>query len=1018
MREVTDPIEDAIAGMSGLQEIQSTSSENISLVLATFEFGKDMEEIERDIISNLSAIRFPDGVSDPIVSRIATDVFPVMQLSVIGDRDIPSLQRVVDDLIIPVIERVDGVFKASVVGRVDEQVSIKADPGKLEDLGLTLSQVAAALSDNNISLPAGSIDDGTTSYPVRTSHELGSLQEFRDLVIAFERDGSGILTSRPIKLSDVALVEISTEKAARISRTNQKPSLGIVIIKEPDANTVAVTEQVLESLEQVQGIPPDVEIITLTNDGPEVQGQLDTLLQEGLLGFLFAITVVFIFLADLRPGLVRGVTLALRPTLIIGVSIPLSILTGVLIMGFTDLSLNFMTLAGLAIAVGRVVDDSIVVLENMYRHMDAGEDRIQAAVEGTREVGPAIVASTLTTVVVFLPLGFIQGLVGSFFSPFAMSVSFALLASTVVALTAVPTLGVVLLRHGDFPDSAGVPGTGQGRQARLGTDRLGFTQRLYSSALVWTLSHKIITVLAALMITIASLGLTLIIPVTLFPAGTPEFITIDLDLPTGTSVSNTYRQVVRVEEVLEQFREQGLVEAYQATLGASTQDFTGGGGSGFHIAGIVVTLTEDVPKSITEDIRKLLPGDDETTITVTEISGGPPSDQLEITVTGSNFSSISSAAKQIQAAVAAIEGVINVSSDVSSSREEVSIKVDPQRAAEFGLSANAVALQVNRYLVGQTVSQVDLENVTMDVVLTGLPEDADAIEKLSGLAIQGPLGNVKLGTISLIALERGPVTISRFDGKRSATITGTIIAEDTRAVGNEIAKIIASVDLPPGVSVKTGGIFQQITEGFEDIFTAMAVGVILVYLVMVASLGSLRNPLVVVLCLPLAVVGALTALAITGRTLSLSALMGLLLLIGVVVTNAIVLITFVEQLRERGYGVYDALLEGGQVRLRPILMTAFTTIFALLPLALSSSGNSGIIGAELATVVIGGLVSSTFLTLIVVPVVYTMAHDSVPNSLGRLGSAVGRLNPLRAQRLEGLAEDAPREGAPQGDGPS
>ena len=992
--DVTDPIEDAIAGMTGLQEIHSTSSENASMVLATFDFGRDMEDVERDIVSNLGGIRFPNGVSDPVVSRIATDVFPVMQLSILGDRDIPSLQRVVDDLIVPVIEGVDGVFEATVIGEVDEQVTIKADAGKLEDLGLSLSEVAAALADNNISLPAGSIDDGDTSYPVRTSHQMGSLQEFRDLVVAFEKDGSGIINSRPVRLADVARVEISTEKATLISRTNQNPSLGIVVVKEPDANTVDVTDQVLNSLKQTKGIPPDVEIITLTNDGPEVQSQLDTLLEEGLLGFLFAITVVFIFLANLRSGLVRGVTLALRPTLIIGISIPLSILTGVLIMGFTDLSLNFMTLSGLAIAVGRVVDDSIVVLENMYRHMQAGEDRIQAAVDGTREVGAAIVSSTLTTVVVFMPLAFIQGLVGSFFSPFAMSVSFALLASTLVALTAVPALGVVLLRHGDFSDPGDTTPGGPDQ-----AEPLGLSQRIYSSALVWTLGHKFLTILAALVITGSSLALTLIIPVTLFPSGTPEFITIDIELRTGTSVSNTFEQVLRVEEVLEQFREQGIVEAYQATLGAGTQDFTGGGASGgFHLAGVIVTLTDEVPESITEDIRELLPGDDEATITVAEISGGPPSDQMEITVTGSNFSSISNAAKQVQSAVETMDGVINVSSDVISAREEVSIKVDPQMAAEFGLNAANVALQVNRYLVGQTVSQVELEDVTMDVVLTGLPNDADAIEKLSGLAIQGPLGDVKLGTISRIALEKGPVTISRFDGERSATITGDIVAEDTQAVGNELDRRVASVDLPPGVSIKTGGIFEQIAEGFEDVFTAMAVGVILVYLVMVASLGSLRNPLVVVLSLPLAVVGALSALAITDRSLSLSALMGLLLLIGVVVTNAIVLITFVEQLRERGYGIYEALIEAGEVRLRPILMTAFTTIFALLPLALSTSEASGLIGAELATVVIGGLVSSTFLTLIVLPVVYTLAHDSVPNGIGRLGSVAGRLNPLRAKQ--------------------
>ena len=996
VREVTGPIEDAITGMSGLKEVQSTSAENLSLVLATFEFGLDMEQTERDIVSSLNGVGFPDEVSDPMVSRIATDVFPVMQLSVLGDRDVPSLQRVIDDFIEPAIEQVDGVFEAAVIGKIDEQVSITVDVKKMEDLGLTISQVDAALSGNNISMPAGSIDDGAKAYPVRTSHELGSLQEFRDLVIALEKDGSEILADRPIRLSDVSEVEISTERPSQITRTNGKPSLGIVVVKEPDANTVDVTEEVLESLEQISDLPADIEVITLSNDGPEVQKQLDTLLQEGLLGFLFAISVVFMFLANLRSGLIRGVSLALRPTFIIGISIPLSVLTGVLIMGFTTLSLNFMTLAGLAIAVGRVVDDSIVVLENIYRHIQAGEDRIQAAVVGTREVGPAIIASTLTTVVVFVPLAFIQGLVGAFFTPFAMSVSFALLASTLVALTAVPTLGAVLLRQGDFPDSGDARVTGQDRDGQL-----GFAQRAYTSALVWTLAHKMVTVLAALAITVASLGLTMVIPITFFPAGTPEFITIDLELPTGTSVSNTYQEVIKVEEVLEQFHDLGMVEDYMTFVGAATQDFTAGGSGGLHLAGAIVTLTEGVPISITEDIRKMLPGDEGIAITVTEISGGPPTDQLEIIVTGSKFSSIAAASKQILSEVEAMDGLVNVSSDVSSAREEVSIRVDPLKAAEFGLNARAVARQVSRYIVGQTVSQVELEDVTMNVVLKGHPDDTDDIEKLSTLEIQGSFGNVKLGTISDISLEGGPVTISRFDGNRSASITGDITAVDTKAVGQELERRLDTIDLPPGVDVKTGGIFQQISEGFEDVFTAMVVGVILVYLVMVASLGSLRNPLVVVLSLPLAVVGALAALAITDRTLSLSALMGLLLLIGVVVTNAIVLITFVEQLRERGYQVYEALIEGGQVRLRPILMTAFTTIFALLPLAISSSEESGIIGAELATVVIGGLVTSTFLTLIVVPVVYTLAHESVPNSFGRLGSAIAGLNPMQGSRAAG-----------------
>ena len=986
VRDVTKPIEEAIDGMKALKEIQSVSSENISVVIATFEFGEDMVEVERNIISNISALSFPDSVEEPNVSRIANDVFPILQLSIIGDRDIPSLQRLVDDLIVPSIERVDGVFEADVIGKSNERVVVTLDTDKLEDLSLPISQVAKAIRENNISFPAGSIDDGTQSFPVRTAHELGSLDEFRNLVVGFENVPGRKRGDRPILLSDVAEVSLSTEKATRISRTNGKPSLNIAITKEPDSNTVETTKQVLESLANLEGLPEDVEIITITNDGPEIQGQLSSLVREGFFGLIFAISMVFLFLINLRPTLLRGVVLTLRPTLIIGLSIPLSILAGILLLSLTDATLNFMTLAGLAIAVGRVVDDSIVVLENIYRHIQAGEERLEAAIEGTKEVAAAIVSSTLTTVAVFIPLGFIQGLVGSFFSPFAMAVSFALVASTIVALTAVPVLGVIFLRRGDLSSDSLRP-SDQG-----GLDNL--LQRIYMPILRWSLRHKFGSILIAVSSVAASMLLLFVIPVTLFPTGSPQFLTIDVELPNGTSIGRTFQEVMRTESVLADLKEQGLVKAYQVTIGAASDEFGPRvAGGGFHMAGFFVALEDDVPSDIGETVRARLPEDNGATFTVKEIENGPPSDELEVNITGSIFSDISVVAKQLQADMADMEGIINLTSDLSEARDEVVIHIDPLKAADIGLTTGAVARQVQRYLVGETVSEVDLEGVTMDVVLTGPIEDVDDIEKLKLLTIEGPRGPVKLGSISSVVLEKGPVSISRFGGERSASITAGIVAEDTRAVGRELQTRIDALELPPSVEVKTGGIFQQIAEGFEDVFTAMVIGIILVYLVMVASLGSLRNPLVVVISLPLAMVGALLALAITGRTLSLSALMGVLLLIGVVVTNAIVLIVFVEQLRERGLSVYDALIEGSRVRLRPILMTAFTTTFALLPLATFGGGESVIIGAELATVVIGGLASSTFLTLIFVPVVYTLVHVSVPGSLQALGSAVRRAIP-------------------------
>ena len=994
-REVTDPIEEAIDGMQGLKDIQSISSANLSLVQVTFEFGEDMKEAERTIESSLSGIDFPVDVSDPQVTRLNNNTFPVLQLSVKGDRDIPSLQRLVDDLVVPQVDRVDGVFSVSVLGRVDERVTVTVDTDKLEDLGLSMAQVTAAILGNNSSFPAGDIDQAGSTFPVRATHELGSLQDIREVPVGFETILTGLTTgaaslrvrsfsgNRLVRLGDVATVELSTAKAASISRTNGQPSLNLVVIKEPDANTVDVTKQVLAAVDGIEVLPEDVEILVLQNDGPEVEQQLSGLLREGLLGFFFAVSAVFVFLINTRPTLLRGMRITLRPTAIIGVSIPLSILTGVLAMSGAGLSLNLMSLAGLAIAVGRVVDDSIVVLENMYRHMQLGEDRMTAAVNGTREVGAAIVSSTLTTVVVFIPLAFIKGLVGEFFTPFAMTVSFALLGSTLVALTAVPVLGVLLLREGDFPDDA-----------QSDPDRGTWLQRFYTPILTWALGHKALTMLGAVLIVALSLLPIFfrIIPVTTFPAGTPEFITMDLEMETGTSVGITFQQVARVEGVLREFEEMGYVEVYQVTLGSSSDDFGPGASAGnFHTAGFFLKLSETVPEDIGQRIRSH-PGlealeEAGATLTVNEISGGPPSGDLEITITGSNFTSISTAARDLEAALGEIEEIVNLKSDVSVARDEVTIRVDPLAAAEFGLTTDLVGQQVNQFIVGRTVTEVDLEGLTLDVVVRGRPEDADELDKLKNLNIQGQLGLVKLGSISDIGIEQGPLSISRFDLERSASIAGDIIAEDTQAVGREVAAAIAELDLPPGVSVNTGGIFDQIREGFQDVFTAMAIGVILVYLVMVASLGSLRDPFIIVLSLPLAIVGALVALLVTDKTLSLSAMMGFLLLIGVVVTNAIVLITFVEQLRNRGMGVYDALMEGGRTRLRPILMTAFTTTFALFPLAVSPGGEGGIIGPELATVVIGGLASSTFLTLVAVPVLYTLFHTSIPG----LGRAIANL---------------------------
>ena len=996
VRDVTAPIENVISGIDGLADIQSVSSENLSLLLANFKFGTDMAEAERTIASRLAGIRFPAGVEESRIGRFDPDEFPVLQLSIVGDREIPELQRIAESLIRPAILGVDGVLSADVSGGVDDQVFVTVDPDRLSETGISLFQLSSALSDNNVTFPAGAITVEGQTFPVRTTHSYGSLEEVRNLVVGFaggpprsgaqsDSQGGGAPEMRPVLLSELAEVSLGVGVASSISRTNGTPSLGIGVLKDPDANTVDVTDGVLESLASLDDLPTDIRITTIFNDGPEIQAQIDTLQREAFFGFLFAIAVVFAFLVTLRPTALRGLQLTLRPTLVIGLSIPLSILTGILLMGSQGMSLNFMTLGGLAISVGRVVDDSIVVLENVYRHIQRSDDRFGATLDATREVAPAIVASTLTTIVVFVPLAFIQGLVGSFFLPFALTVSFALVASLFVALTAVPVLGALLVRPGDFPEEEVAEDGGRERETWM--------QRAYTPVLLWSLRHKLVTLVAALLLTVGSLGLIFVIPINLFSGGGQRLLAIDMTLPPGSSIERTLVEVEQIEEVLAGLSDEGTVGTYLTTVGVPENSFAPGGGpsvGGNSRANIFVLLTEDAPEDITERLRADLAGRSDQRIAVNEIGEGPPTSGLEVSIAGSDYQAISDVATRLAADFSLIDGIVNVSSNVTEGRDEVVITVKPEEAAALGLTSRLVAVQVNQFLVGQPVTQVNVDGVLTSVILRGRVEDVDHIDKIKGLAIIGPIGSARLSDIAEVALEQGPVTISRSDGRRSASITGAITDENTQAIGMKVQEKIDAIDLPPGVVVTTGGIFQQIAEGFEDIFLAMGVGVVLIYLVMAASLGTLRNPFVIITSLPLALIGALAALAITGRTLGLPAMMGVLLLIGIVVTNAIVLIAFVEQLRERGMGVHDALVEGGRVRLRPILMTAFTTSFALLPLAAFVSNEGGILGAELATVVIGGLMTSTFLTLVVVPVVYTLMHVSIPGLFRSAGPRLRR----------------------------
>ncbi len=999
--DVTSKVEDLIIGMSDLEKTTSISTGNLSLVTANFIPGADVDDAEEEIRSRVNGLTLPDNASDPFVLRLSSDIFPVMLLTVSGNQDIPSLRRITDDEIIPRLEAVNGVYEVRVEGGVPERVSVIVDPARTNEHNLTIQDVVNAVSGNAIDLNAGTLNNDERSIGLRAYQGYGNLDSIRDLPVGYTRESANPAapgsTVTPVLLSDVATVTIDTPESETVSRTNGQPSLSLEVLRLPEGNTIELAQELLAVIDDLD-LPPGVQVDVLYNDGPALEEQLANVVGQGGLGFIIAVSAIFLFLLQIRPTVLRGILNTLRPTLITAISIPLSVMITVLVMAVFDWSLNFMSLAGLAIAVGRIVDDSIVVLENIYRHIQVGSQRLPtsgtetvayrlaplgdnprlaAAIRGTREVGPAILASTLTTVAVFLPLGFIPGIVGEFFLPFAQTVCVSLLASTLIALTVVPVLASMLLRQGDMADE----------DDTVVEDT--WLQKIYTPILRWALNHPLLTVLGCIAAVAASLPLLIILPITLFSSGEAESMRIDVTMPENTGPAAMFREVRSVEQVLDGYVNAGYITAYQGTMGSTSQDFGPGiGESGFDVAGFFLALSDDVPQGFADELREALPDKENVDIQVFVDEAGPPQSGIEIAVTGGNFNRVQSAATTLLERIAPLDGVVNLKTNVSDSKEEVTFEVDTKEAGRYGLNSMAVAGQIRTWAYGHDAADLNLSGDTYDVVVRGKSDQVDEIVELQALPIAGAFGAVPLGSISDVKTTVGPSVVTHYDGDRSVTITGEIESRDPQAVSARITGLIAEAGLPPGVTVRQGGFASDIEEQFQNVYIAMAIGLALVYLVMVATLGSLRDPFIVVLSMPLAVVGALIALTLTGRALSLPSMMGFLFLIGIVVTNAIVLIIFVEQLRSQGLSVLDAIMLAGRTRLRPILMTAFTTILALFPLAFSQA--SGLVGSELATVVIGGLISSTFLTLVAVPVTYLLLHQSVPDLATRVRRMVAR----------------------------
>ncbi|MFD8918920.1 efflux RND transporter permease subunit [Streptomyces sp. NPDC059569] len=957
-KQVVEPLENSIKTVDGISGITSTASEGSAVVMASFDFGDaGTKQLVADVQQAVNRVRsqLPADV-DPQVVAGSTDDLPTVVLAVTSDKDQQALADQLDRTVVPALEDISGVAQVTVDGVRDLQVAVTPDDKKLAAAGLNTMALSEALKAGGATFPAGSFSEDGKSRTVQVGGGFTSLKQIEDLRVLPQAAAGGAGGSAdapsPVRLGDIATVEQKPAAATSLTRTDGKPSLAVSATMDKDGSAVAVSDAVKDKLPDLRKDLGSGSTLTVVSDqGPAVSKSISGLTTEGALGLVFAVIVILVFLASLRS------------TIVTAVSIPLSIVLALIVLWTRDLSLNVLTLGALTIAIGRVVDDSIVVLENIKRHLAYGEEREAAILTAVKEVAGAVTASTLTTVAVFLPIGLTGGMVGELFGSFSLTVTAALLASLLVSLTVVPVLSYWFLRAPKA--AAGVSPEEARRLAEEKEDRSRL-QRLYVPVLRFATRRRITSVVIAIVVLLGTFGMAPLLKTNFFDQGDQEVLSIKQELAPGTSLESADASAKKVEKVLSGIEE---IKDYQVTVGSSGFMAAFGGGTGANQASYQVTLKDSATYEKTQDrIEKELAGVDGIGETTIGAGGGFGSQDLSVVVKASEADTLRKAADQVQAAVAKLDDVTDVQSDLSQSVPRISVKAN-SKAAAAGFNDTTLGLAVSQAVRGTTSGKAVLDDTERDVVVTSA-KPAKTISELKNL----PLGPVKLGQIADVKLVPGPVSMTRIDGSRAATITARPIGDNTGAVSVSLQSEIDALDLPAGATATIGGVSQDQDDAFGQLALAMLAAIAIVFMVLVATFRSLIQPLILLVSVPFAATGAIGLLVLTGTAMGVPAMIGMLMLIGIVVTNAIVLIDLINQYRSQGLGVVEAIIEGGRHRLRPILMTALATIFALLPMALGVTGEGGFIGQPLAVVVIGGLLSSTLLTLLLVPTLYAMVE--------------------------------------------
>ncbi|MBT1667710.1 efflux RND transporter permease subunit [Curtobacterium flaccumfaciens] len=1076
--DVSTKIEQAIQVVPDLESTSATSSTGQSVVSASFQYGSNLASAEDKIQTAVNALSLPDSVQTQIVTGSFDDL-PVLQVAVSASGNQEQLVDRLQASAIPDLEKLDGVRQADVFGNPGRRVVITPDQDELAARGLSQTAISDALDDNGTLIPGGTITEDGSTLSVQTGERIASLKDIRALPLTSSSgssgsDGSGAgaagagetassgdgtaagatgtgatgagatgtgatgtaltgdaatggsttaATPTDTTLGDVAKVAITESPRTSISRVDGQQALTISITKTQEANTVDVSNTVRGALPGIEDkIEGDPRFTVVFDQAPYIQQSIDSLAEEGLLGLAFAVLVILVFL------------LSWRSTLVTAISIPTSVLLAAIGMRAAGYTLNIITLAALTIAIGRVVDDSIVVIENIKRHMLPGVDRGQAVRDAVREVAGAVTASTLTTVAVFLPVAFVAELVGELFRPFAVTVTLALVASLFVSLTIVPVLAYWWLRPpkakpGDATataaagaeaptDAEAAPSAIDAERAHEGdrsegalasaadlhdAGRVDRLRRVYLPVLRWVVRKPVVVILLAVIVLGGTVATLPFVTTNYLGDSGQNTFTVTQDLQAGSSLAVQSESARKVERALQDVDGVETVQTTIGTSGQSIQAAFGGGGSASVQYAVTTDAEADQP-TIQADARKSIGTiKDVGEVTIASSGGGfGGSSDIEVDVTAPTQSQLETASRQVLKTMQSVPDTTGATSNLSAAEPFLAVRVDRQEAASLGLTETQVGGLVAAAVSPRDTGSIEIDDATLDVYIAD-PEPPTTIAALRALDVPTSTGTVPLSDVATVEESEGPTTVTTTNAARTATITVTPDATNLGAAVQSVTTAVDELDLPKGATASIGGVAASQSSAFSQLGLAVLVAVLIVYVIMVATFRSLLQPLLLLVSVPFAATGAILLQIASGVPIGVASLIGLLMLVGIVVTNAIVLIDLVNQYRRRGLRVREALIEGATRRLRPILMTAMATIFALLPMAIGLTGKSGFISQPLALVVIGGLVSSTLLTLVVLPALYFVVERARERNDDRIAAGKTRKQ-ARAERRQERVE--------------